>query len=290
MGEAAVDWALREAIGERVLGETEKELRQLRRRRVRAWTAAGVCALALGLGVSFWKAETREPGAPGRSSTYVVSMPVTRTLDDGSVMELAEEADVEVDFTPAYRRIFLKRGKAHFIVASNPSRPFVVSADGVEARALGTAFAVQLGPQSVEVLVTHGKVEVQQTPRAPQAFTEPSVERPIAQVDAGNRVVVDRQPSQTPIPIQPVSSDEAETKLAWRIPRVDLMGTPLSAILPVFNQHASRQLELAEPSLGRLEISGVLRADNESSLLRLLELEFGIKSRQDGQRIVLYRP
>lgn len=289
-GEAALDWALREGISDRVLGETANVVRNQRRRRVRVWSTIGACVLAFGVSLSWWQGGLRDLAGVGNASAVVVSIPITRNLEDGSVVELAEHAEIQVEFTPHVRRIFLKRGEAHFSVASNPSRPFIVSAGGVEARAIGTAFAVQLGQNSVEVLVTHGKVEVQQTPSPSVVSPEFPEVRPVAQVDAGYRVVVDRQPSQTPIPIQPVSSDEAESRLAWRIPRVDLSGTPLSALLPVFNQHGSQQLALADPSLGQLEISGVLRADNESSLLRLLDLEFGIKSRQEGQRIILYRP
>jgi transmembrane sensor len=57
--------------------------------------------------------------------------------------------------------VVLERGEAHFQVAKNPARPFVVVARGVEIRAVGTAFSVGLESTRVEVLVTEGQVAVE---------------------------------------------------------------------------------------------------------------------------------
>ena len=63
----------------------------------------------------------------------------SRALDDGTVVELNGGAEIEVQFTAAERRLRLVRGEAHFQVAKNPLRPFVVEAGGVAVRAVGTA-------------------------------------------------------------------------------------------------------------------------------------------------------
>ncbi|MBI4626652.1 MAG: FecR domain-containing protein [Verrucomicrobia bacterium] len=54
----------------------------------------------------------------------------------------------------------LARGKAHFTVAKNPSRPFVVSAGGGDVQAVGTVFNIRLRSEAIEVFVTEGKVQV----------------------------------------------------------------------------------------------------------------------------------
>ncbi|MGH7956064.1 MAG: iron-containing alcohol dehydrogenase, partial [Opitutaceae bacterium] len=76
----------------------------------------------------------------------------------GSVVELNVDADILVDFSPVRRAVRLVRGEAHFTVATDAARPFVVSAGGVEVRAVGTGFAVHFAPQEIAVLVTEGQV------------------------------------------------------------------------------------------------------------------------------------
>ena len=76
---------------------------------------------------------------------------IDRGTQDGSLISL--------DFgwpTPA--GVTYWRGEAHFQVAKNANRPFVVQAGAVEFRAVGTAFDVQLGATQVQMIVTEGRV------------------------------------------------------------------------------------------------------------------------------------
>ena len=76
-------------------------------------------------------------------------------------MELNAGGEVSEHFTTAERRVRLVRGEAHFTVTKDAARPFVVEAGAVRLRALGTAFNVRFEPSAVEVLVTHGRVQVE---------------------------------------------------------------------------------------------------------------------------------
>src|SRR3546814_12625198 len=58
------------------------------------------------------------------------------------------------------RRVILRRGEASFEVAHNVQRPFVVSAEGLDVRAVGTAFVVGIEDGGVEVTVEEGVVAV----------------------------------------------------------------------------------------------------------------------------------
>jgi len=55
-----------------------------------------------------------------------------------------------------------------------------------------------------------------------------------------------------------------------------------------FNRYSGKHLVLAEPELGALQLSGVLRADNVDALLQLLEAN-GITPAADGAEITLSR-
>jgi transmembrane sensor len=109
-------------------------------------------------------------------------------------------------------------------------------------------------------------------------------------VEAGNRVIVERSRGAPRPAVEAVSVIDLAEKLAWRVPRLQFSGTPLAEVIALFNQHSGARLVLGEPALGSLQLSGVLRADNIDSLLRLLELEFSIEAdKTAGNATVLRR-
>jgi len=84
----------------------------------------------------------------------------------------------------------LVRGEAHFTVAKNPARPFIVEAGGVAVRAVGTAFDVRHADGAIEVLVTEGKVHVRAA-RAARRIQVPAPAPIATPLVAGERAVVD---------------------------------------------------------------------------------------------------
>ena len=156
---SALDWARRQ-------GRTDHFLETLatRLRRRHRWQAASA-SLAAVLGfatVTWWGG--REPIRATESIASTVStLPESRRLPDGSLVERDAGAEFSVEFSGSARRIVLKRGAAHFNVAKNRI-PFVVVADGVEVSAVGTAFSVQIERGGIEVLVTEGRVRVEKPP------------------------------------------------------------------------------------------------------------------------------
>jgi transmembrane sensor len=83
------------------------------------------------------------------------------SLADGSVIHLNTDSQVSIDFSDTHRDIHLIRGEAHFEVAHDEQRPFIVTAGDNTVTAIGTAFNVQItNPNELELLVTEGKVLV----------------------------------------------------------------------------------------------------------------------------------
>ncbi|MBI4626528.1 MAG: FecR domain-containing protein [Verrucomicrobia bacterium] len=238
----------------------------------------------------------------------VVALPERQVLSDGSIVELRSGAQLEVAFTDLIRRVVLTRGEAHFQVVKM-AQPFVVAVGGVEVRAVGTAFSVQLGSAQVEVMVTEGSVAVVQGTgsndqgaeaagiRTEEPGPPSSVLRPPSSallVEAGNRVVVPTDATARSSPeVVPVESAELAARLAWRVQRLEFSRTPLVEALAMMNQHAapgkSVTVVLADPALGNVQVSGVLRADNIETLLHLLEDEHGIKAEYRSPHEVVLR-
>ncbi len=154
--------------------------------------------------------------------------------------------------------------------SKDTGRPFIVEAGGIEFRAVGTAFAVSRTPAKVELHVTEGRVDVE-TPAAATGLPAHAV----AEVGAGNRVIID---PANPVAAQVSSASGEETRaaLAWRVPRLEFNDTPLCEVVQLLSRHSGVRIGPAEERLGRVEISGALRADNAEPLFQLLQTTYGI--------------
>lgn len=283
-----VEWTVQTGAVDDVLAAMDASLarRAARRTRVRMLASASA-AVALIVAVFVWQS-TRSTSRDDAVGSIVVTRPERTVLPDGSVVELRHGARIATDFSGALRRVRLVEGEAHFQVTKDPARPFVVSAGGVEVRAVGTAFAVEFGATSVEVLVTEGRVAVGAS--VPVPASAPAT--PLVYLDAGHNAVVDLAPTPTvpPPQVAALSPADMDTRLAWRVPRLEFSGTPLAEALALIQQHQPVRVEIADPSLGDLRVSGILRADNVANLWRLLEEQHGIRiERRADETVVLSR-
>ena len=287
-----LDWPRRTGTVESVLREVDLAVRRARRRRLMG-LAGGVMILLI---ASLAWPGRNELGILPESRT-IVSTPRREVLADGSVVELNLGASIRVEFSAHVRSVLLERGEAHFQVAKQPGRPFVVSAGAVEVRAVGTGFSVQLNPAAVEVVVTEGRVTVERTPASTAEVDAPEIPdrtpdgSAVALVAAGNRVVVDLESAAANVrpKVEPLPATEMGDRLGWRVPRVEFTATPLAEIVATFNRHNLVQLVLADAALEKLTLSGVLRANNVAVLVRMLESAYGLKPEYRGSnQIVLH--
>ena len=292
----------------------EKYSRRRRRRRRLITSVTAFCALALT--AYFWfRSPISELPSPTTGSAVVVR-PETRTLSDGSVVELKEGGQFTVDFTPAFRRVALRQGEAHFQVTKDPARPFIVAAGGVEFRAVGTAFSVELGKGEVELLVTEGVVAVatqmadgrselagQKSEGGSHETGKPDLRSPNSHlpttdesrlVTAGNRLTVDLS-TATIHPTTAVTAEEASAALDWRSPRLEFSGVPLAQAVALMNQHSTApgrpgvKLVIEDPAVGKEEVSGLFRADKIDTFVSVLENGFGLKAERRGEGEIVLR-
>ena len=286
-----LDWARNAGMGDEVIRRMEFRVRRRRRK----FIAVAIGGMTAGLVFSVWP--FAPPEVPSRSTSTVILAPARQTLPDGSLVDLKEGAAIDIEFTHVLRRVFLRRGVAHFQLTKDPRRPFVVSAMGVEIHAVGTAFSVQLDPHQVDILVTEGKVRVtaslSATSAAP-ASAEPQAGA--AELSAGERTTVSlvspSMPAAAP-PVVAVSPGELGDRLSWRVPRLEFVGTPLAEAIPLFNRHSSAwhgdRIALGDLELGQLQLSGIVRADNTAALLYVLAKDFGIAAETRGDKVIVLR-
>ncbi|MBL9200705.1 MAG: FecR domain-containing protein [Opitutaceae bacterium] len=263
--------------------------------RRRPWFArwGGVAAaLVLGAGVG-WFALQRPPES--RYATTVAGYERAR-LDDGSTLELNAASAVRVQFTAAERHVKLEAGEAHFAVAHDAARPFVVSAGGIAVRAVGTAFNVRYTADGgVEVTVTEGKVSVGPALAAGPAVSRSNASRGSAGenshgrptggsltfVSAGQRIVL---PKHAPPPaVEQIDPAVLRAALAWQGRLADFSDAPLADVIARFNARSRVQLILADDSLADRRIGGIFALDEAEAFVRLLERDGEIVGERGGE-------
>jgi transmembrane sensor len=285
-----IDWAWQARQVEAVLTVMNGKIRRRRRRNFGFGVIAAMAVIGAGV---YWGGRVAPRMVPpSQMGAQIAAVPERRVLADGTMVDLKPGSAIEVAFSATVRRVRLVHGVAHFQVAKDKTKPFLVEAGDVQVRAVGTAFSVDLQSAAIEVLVTEGRVAVNDadisalTGHAPP----PAVKAGGAVVDAGNRVVVSRSPDlpEKKLVLMPVSALEIEREMAWRVPNLELSSTELADALKQINAYSPRRLVVEEPSLGKVRLSGVLRADNVDTLLVWLKEEYGIEAvAGDGETILL---
>jgi transmembrane sensor len=89
--------------------------------------------------------------------------------------------------------------------------------------------------------------------------------------------------------VEPVPAAELAERMAWRLPRLRFADAPLAEAVALINRHNRRQLVIEDGSLRELQISGVLRADNQTAFLEALRMNFGIEAVPVGDHEIRLR-
>jgi len=253
----------------------------------RLWpVAASIMAAAAAALVVWFGLPARDTGAVfAESAATTVGAQRTLRLPDGSVVTLNTDSAVRVAFTSRERRLDLERGEAHFAVAQDAARPFVVQTASVLVHAIGTAFNIRLQGTDVEVLVTEGKVGVLDARRETSLLPQTT---PAPVLAAGHRATVAAN-AQAPAVVAVVSALEMAQKLAWQEQRLEFDPTPLADVVAEFNRYGLPRLVIDDPAIARLSIGGSFRAGDTNTLVRLLEKNFGVSGEIVGNEIRLRR-
>ena len=269
-----------------------------RLRRALTWTATALGAAAA---IAFLLLAASHFRTPRHTAETAVGAFLKLDLPDGSVAQLNTDSAIDTAFTATERRVRIVRGEVFFSVTKDPARPFIVTAGAVAVRAVGTAFNVRQHPDAIEVLVTEGRVRIDDAhaghsllpgiPTAATATTEPPL------LVAGERATVPiaalaASSTATPVPttiitVEKIASPAAQRALAWQERRLEFDAAPLAEVAREFNRYNLRQLVIADSALSAKRFSGTFRADGYESLVRLLETDFAVIVTRTDREIIL---
>ncbi|MEX6634514.1 FecR family protein [Hyphococcus lacteus] len=209
---------------------------------------------------------------------YVTAIGEQRTirLVDGSEVQLNTDTQIVVNIDKTSRQILLKRGEAHFVVATDPKRPFSVHAGQGVFTAVGTAYTVRLRPTAeVEVTVAEGRIAM-----APEVVDKTPVGTTIVKdqmlqgtaLDAGqNAVFTDKVES-----IIAIEPNVLTRKASWRLGLLAYEGEPLSEVIKDISRYTELNIEISDADLQSLPVGGTFRVGEIDALFDALEVTFGL--------------
>jgi transmembrane sensor len=248
----------------------------------RKWigVAAGLAAVLTLCAIAWW-AHTALPQVPVQTFATAPSGYQRVLLPDNSLVQLNGSTALTVEFSRAERRVALAEGEAHFSVAKDIDRPFVVQVRRIRVCAIGTAFNVHRTETGVDVLVTEGIVRIER-PGDPAG--------PVVLAANERTTVADQSAPAAACAIERVEPVAVRASLAWQEPRFVFVESPLGDVVGRFNARNRVQLALGDVALATRVVGGTFRHDEVETFLRLLESSGEIAvDRSDPARIVLHR-
>jgi transmembrane sensor len=241
--------------------------------RVRTLAAAAVVVLAVGLALMLsWK--------PGRGVAAVGTFEYASArgevqelqLPDGSTLTLDADSAAVGRFGTDVRSIELQRGRALFAIARDPARPFSVTVADTRVVAIGTRFDVNRLPGGFTVTLLEGgvRVEARDGGRAPVTL-------------APGDQYADRFGTA-----QIRKLGEARDNVtSWRTGLIHLDEQTLGEAAAVMNRYSVEQIEITDPAVAALRVSGQFRAGESQRFAETLAEMRGLEAVRDGARIEL---
>ncbi len=167
-----------------------------------------------------------------------------------------------MQFKEARREVAIKRGEALFKVAHDATRPFVVRADRVQVRAVGTAFSVRVDGARVDVLVTEGVVEVSR-----------DGDSDVRRISANHKAMIASTDSRADV--ESVDPERMARQLAWREGMVAFSGEPLSVAVAEINRYKPQSSLCRRSVLAARPVVGIFHANDAEQFANAAATTFG---------------
>lgn len=232
---------------------------------------------------------------------------LTFTLSDGSQVTLDTQSELNIDFSPARRRVQLLQGQAFFEVAKDSSRPFMVVTRNRQFVAVGTAFDVRVDGDQVKVTMVEGTVRVEavgdqtyssqvgdsviknaafplaRNSAARETLRGASAGAPaIATITAGEQLISDARQEDH------VRTADADRDTSWRRGQVIFENARLADAVAEINRYSDVKIELGDASLAELRLSGAFATGRTRVFVEAVTSYFPVDVGEDNDnRVVL---
>lgn len=278
--QAQVVWELSEVAGNTLANEEalvlQRYLSQMnvsRRHRLARWSSGLAVAACLLLMVGVFAGWQPMRWLNDLGADYVSAPGQVRslTLADQSEVTLGADSAIAVNFNGNERHVELRRGVAFFHV-THTGQPFVVDADGGEARVLGTEFEVRLQPGGAQVTVLSGRVGVKADQQAPQQI-----------------LTADQQVAYAAGTADTVHRVDSLAQLGWRTGWLTYYKTPLADVVADLKRYYPGQIVLLNAQLGERRISGSFPSQDPQTVINSLQGVLGFEQHNLFGKVIVLR-
>lgn len=229
-----------------------------------AFTAVALClVVVVSLGARLLVSEASYRTARGETRDVL--------LVDGSKVRLSGDTRMDVRFTPWSREVVLREGEAFFDVAHEKVRNFAVDTGSSSVTVLGTAFDIDLVDEQTRVVrVYRGLVSVDAG--AGRQWRLP----------AGSGIEVGGGKVRS---LGDVPGDHPGWIDGW----FDAEDTSVRQLVQRLNRGSSRPIELSDPALGDLPVTGRFQTSDPEMVLDALAAIHDLQWHREGGRYLLSR-
>lgn len=276
-----------------LLGLREQAISRARRANARRWMknptgrsragriAAAIAAVAVALAVGYqfapfgWK--------PGEYRTYVGEQRSIE-LADHTHVALDSDTRLRVRYSRDSRAVQLLQGQAQFSVAKDSARPFKVDAGSHTVVAVGTIFNVEYVDSEMHVAMLEGKVAVLSPTAQGETITTQGASAPRSQHEAKRDVEAYQHPERSGGEGIYLSAGEElrvrqdgkatftanadlQAASAWREGKVIFHAERLDQAVRRLNRYSRLQLQVDDPRLASMNISGVFDAGDTAAFV-----------------------
>lgn len=199
----------------------------------------------------------------------------TVTLPDGSTITLNTGTSATIRLSGMERRVVLKEGEIWLAVAHETRRPFELVAGNGTIRDIGTQFTVRKLSDRVTVTVVEGIVEV-------DAHAARSGADGLHIVAKGQKLWYsdDGQVSM-------LESVDTQAVTAWVQGKLVFRVMPLAEVLREVGRYRNDRIQIVDPSLADLLVSGVFNSRDLDSFLQALEGAVPVKATRVNPQLVI---
>lgn len=226
------------------------------------WPLAVAAVLAVAVAGLAWYANLIRPqhyeSAVGELRSIV--------MDDGSIVTLNTQSEIQVRYTDDARTVRLLRGEAFFRVAKRQSQPFSVEIDGARVRALGTAFNVYRRSGGDWVTVTEGRV----------ALLTPESQSPAKILTAGEQAAVRADPR-----VERLDTAALARVTGWTQRQLIFDNAPVSEVVAELNRYNRTRLVVEDADLAARAVTGTFESADPESFVAFLAKQTSTVVRRD---------
>ena len=199
-------------------------------------------------------------------------------LADGSLAVLGADSRMDLSYSSDARALRLLQGEAYFEVVPDAPRPFTVAVGDLNVQVTGTAFGVRLGAASAEVSVGEGSVDVSHPLMVAGVAMNQQEYRSLA---AGSAVTATAEAG-----LGEVRSINSDAIARWRQGRLAYVAAPLAEVIADANRYSAQPIEIVDPELESIEVSGSFDAAEIDAMLDTLAEIFPLQIDRSDPNIV----